>query len=329
MLLRQRYSALLGGYPMTKITSLHAIAGALLACSLSAAPAHALNGRTWVSGHGTDSGACTLALPCKTFAFALTQTAAPGEIDVLDPGAFGKVTITQSISIVNDGVGVAAIGIASGDAITINAGASDSVHLRGLTIGGIGGATNGIRFNSGGNLTIENCVIRGFATAGINIAPSTSSSFSVSNTIVSDNFPNEGIRVWPNGSAVVTGVVSKITADNNNSSIWVNGSFTTGASLNVTIVDSEASNNFSTGFAAESAGGRAATTVTMRNSVASNNRTGLNASGAILRVAHSVVTGNKTGVSTDSGGTLFSYGDNDIDGNITDNTGVLTVISTH
>jgi hypothetical protein len=161
---------------MIKITSFATIAGALLACCLSAAPAHALNGRTWVSGHGTDSGACTLALPCKTFAFALTQTAAPGEIDVLDPGAFGKVTITTSISIVNDGVGVAAIGIGSGDAITINAGASDSVHLRGLTIEGIGGASNGILFNSGGSLAIENCVVRGFANAGIAIFPSTSSS---------------------------------------------------------------------------------------------------------------------------------------------------------
>jgi hypothetical protein len=192
MLLRQRYSALLGGFPMTKITSLHAIAGALLACGLSAAPAHALSGRTWVSGHGTDSGACTLALPCKTFAFALTQTAAPGEIDVLDPGAFGKVTIAQSLSIVNDGPGIAAIGIASGDAITINAGPSDIVHLRGLTIEGIGGATNGILFNSGGTLAIENCVIRGFATAGLNISPSTTSTFSVSNTIVSNNSSNEG-----------------------------------------------------------------------------------------------------------------------------------------
>jgi hypothetical protein len=126
MLLRQRFSALLGGHAMTKITSLQAIAAALLACGLAAAPAAALSGRTWVSGHGTDSGACTLALPCRTFAFALTQTAAPGEIDVLDPGAFGKVTITSSISIVNDGVGVAAIGIAAGNAITINAGRATS-----------------------------------------------------------------------------------------------------------------------------------------------------------------------------------------------------------
>ena len=95
---------------MIKITSLSTIAGALLACGLSAAPAQAGPNRTWVSGTGTDSGACTRAAPCRTFAFALTQTAAGGEIDVLDPAGYGTVTITKAISIVNDGVGVAAIG---------------------------------------------------------------------------------------------------------------------------------------------------------------------------------------------------------------------------
>ena len=68
-----------------KMTSLPAIAAALLACGLSAAPAQAGPNRTWVSGKGTDSGACALVTPCRTFAFALTQTAAGGEIDVLDP----------------------------------------------------------------------------------------------------------------------------------------------------------------------------------------------------------------------------------------------------
>jgi len=63
------------------------------------------NHRTWVSGKGTDSGGCPVTAPCKTFAFALTQTAAGGEIDVLDPGGYGAVTITKSTSIVNDGVG--------------------------------------------------------------------------------------------------------------------------------------------------------------------------------------------------------------------------------
>ena len=70
---------------MIKTASLPTIAGALLAFGLSTAPAQAGPNRTWVSGHGTDSGACALAAPCRTFAFALTQTAAGGEIDVLDP----------------------------------------------------------------------------------------------------------------------------------------------------------------------------------------------------------------------------------------------------
>jgi hypothetical protein len=127
----------------TKIASIPTIAGALLACGLSAVPAQAGPNRTWVSGKGTDSGACPVTAPCRTFAFALTQTASGGEIDVLDPAGYGTVTINQAISIVNDGVGVAAIGASSGNAITINAGASDSVHLRGLTIEGLGSGVNG------------------------------------------------------------------------------------------------------------------------------------------------------------------------------------------
>jgi hypothetical protein len=61
-----------------------------------------------------------------------------GEIDVLDPAGYGAVTIAKAISIVNDGVGVAAIGAATGNGVTIKAGAGDSVHLRGLTIDGLG-----------------------------------------------------------------------------------------------------------------------------------------------------------------------------------------------
>ena len=69
--------------------------------------------------------------------------------------------------------------------------------------------------------------------------------------------------------------------------------------------------------------------VMLRNVVASNNNAGLDAEGIILRVAHSVVTGNNTGVAMSGGGILYSYGDNDINGNVFDNTGVLTVITTH
>jgi hypothetical protein len=171
--------------------------------------------RTSVSGHGTDSGTCGLAAPCRTFAFALTQTAAGGEIDVLDPAGYGQVTITKAISIL--GNGAAGINAASGNGVTINAGASDSVHLRGLTIEGLGSGANGILFNTGGNLAIENCVIRDFSGTGINIAPK--------------------------GSAAVTGVLSNVITYNNPNGINVNGTALTGSSLNVTVVNSVASNS--------------------------------------------------------------------------------------
>jgi Right handed beta helix region len=311
---------------MIKIASLPTIAGALLAIGLSAAPAQAGPNRTWVSGMGTDAGACTRAAPCKTFAFAVGQTAAGGEIDVLDPAGYGPVTITKAISIANDGVGVAAIGAATGNGVTINAGASESVHLRGLTIQGLGSGLNGILFSTGGNLAIENCVIRNFATAGISISLSAPSSFSVSNTIASNNGIS-GIAVGASGSAVVTGVLSNVTTNNNN----LNGivvSATVGFP-NVAIVDSEASNNGGDGVVVSAAFGQGL--AAMRNVVASNNKTGLEAdgTGTTLRVAHSVVTGNGTGVATSGSGTIESYDDNDVDANTNNNTGVLITIPPH
>ena len=138
---------------------------------------------------------------------------------------------------------VASIGVSSGNAITINVGPNDSVHLSGLTIDGFGvginSAQNGILFNKGGNLAIENCVVRGFFIAGINIEPRTNtpSSVSVSNTIASNN--GRGIIFVPIGSAAVKGVLSNVKTNNNFNGILVNGETTTGPSLNVTIVDSE------------------------------------------------------------------------------------------
>jgi hypothetical protein len=314
---------------MTKITPSQAIAGALLACGLAAAPAQAGPNRTFVSGTGTDSGTCTRTAPCRTFAFALSVTTAGGEIDVLDPAGYGTVTINQAISIVNDGVGTAGITAGSGlNGVTINAGASDSVHLRGLTIVGPGTTgSNGIQFNTGGNLEIENCVIRNFQ-GGIVILASTSSSFSVSNTIASNNAG--GIGVEPFGSAVVTGVLSHVIADDNNAGISVAGTFTTGASLNVTVADSETSNNASgTGISGISALGAAPVSVLIRHVVVRNNNSGLDAeANSTLRVDHSVVTGNGTAAETSGSGVIFTYGNNDSNGNTVDNFGTLTKIAT-
>lgn len=128
--------------------------------------------RTWVSGVGDDANPCSRTAPCKTFAGAISKTAACGEIDALDPGGFGAVTITKSITI--DGTGTLAGILASlttGIIINLNAAtaATDVVTIRGLTING---ACNGIRGINILNampkaVNIEDCVIFRFANEGV------------------------------------------------------------------------------------------------------------------------------------------------------------------
>src|ERR1700736_975208 len=72
---------------------------AMIIATLFSVPANAQATRTWVSGVGDDANPCSRTAPCKTFAGAISKTAAGGEINVLDPGGFGAVTITKSISI--------------------------------------------------------------------------------------------------------------------------------------------------------------------------------------------------------------------------------------
>src|SRR2546425_6704071 len=100
--------------------------------------------RTWVSGVGDDANPCSRTAPCKTFAGAISKTAACGEIDALDPGGFGAVTITKSITI--DGGGNTAGVLVSGtNGIVVAAQTTDVVTLRGLDINGICAGLNGIR----------------------------------------------------------------------------------------------------------------------------------------------------------------------------------------
>src|SRR5437870_3114707 len=139
----------------------------LLALCLHVASAQAQLVRTCVSmakGDNANSASnCHCTTPCRTFAVAHANTLSDGEISVLDPGDYGPVTITKSISIVNDGVGEASI-IVSGGAtgIIINApNGAGYVNLRGITIQGVGfGGGTGLVFNTGFSLTMENCVVR-------------------------------------------------------------------------------------------------------------------------------------------------------------------------
>src|SRR6266498_5480430 len=157
---------------MTKITSCLSLA-ALLALCLHIASAQAGLVRTCVSmAKGNDANAssqCHCTTPCRTFAVAAANTLADGEITVLDPGDYGGLTITKSISINNDSGGEASITVSGNTTgIIVNAPASGYVNLRGLTIQGVGfGTTTGLVLNTGLFLTITNCTIRNHTGDGI------------------------------------------------------------------------------------------------------------------------------------------------------------------
>src|SRR4051812_44555073 len=97
---------------------------------LSAGSAYAQATRTWVSGVGDDANPCSRTAPCKTFAGAISKTAAGGEINAIDPGGFGTLTINKAITI--NGSGTFAGILASGaTGVIINAGSNDVETLRG------------------------------------------------------------------------------------------------------------------------------------------------------------------------------------------------------
>src|SRR5215471_4853459 len=137
---------------MTRIALLSAVT---LVATLASSGAYALANRTFVSGSGSDANPCSLSAPCRSFAGALAQTSAGGEIAVLDTAGYGAVTITKAVSIVNEEGVEAGITVTSGDGITINAGAFDIVNLRGITIVGASGFGSGIALNTGAALNIQ------------------------------------------------------------------------------------------------------------------------------------------------------------------------------
>jgi hypothetical protein len=145
--------------------------------------------RTWVSGVGDDANPCSRTAPCKTFAGAISKTAAGGEIDALDPAGYGAVTITKAITIDGGGGQVASVLVSGTNGIVVQAGPSDVVILRNLRINGIGTGINGIRFLSGKDLNVENCFIFGFTTNGIDIAlnQATAASAHIINTVLKNN----------------------------------------------------------------------------------------------------------------------------------------------
>jgi hypothetical protein len=163
----------------------------------SAGQAHAQATRTWVSGVGDDANPCSRTAPCKTFAGAISKTATGGEIDTLDPGGFGGVTITKSITIASEGTGEAGVLVSGTNGIVVNAPTGSLVNLRGLQIEGLGTGLSGVLV-LGGDVHIENCVIRNFRGnpgVGVNSQAGVASRVTISNSSILAN--QIGVRAAP------------------------------------------------------------------------------------------------------------------------------------
>ncbi|HEX8482032.1 MAG TPA: right-handed parallel beta-helix repeat-containing protein [Allosphingosinicella sp.] len=300
-----------------------------------ATPAAAQATRTWVSGVGDDVNPCSRTAPCKTFAGAISKTAANGEINCLDPGGYGAVTITKSITI--DCHYTEGGALAGGNGITVNDGSTGTpntivVVLRGLDIFGVNPPTNGVRFVAGAALHIEDSVIRRFNAAnsfGVSFAPAASARLFIKNSRITQNGTTSsggGILIQPTGTGVArVDIRNTEVQDNGRIGISIQMASTTGVGNNVSVDNSVVSGNpTGDGIVAVSAG--TAVNVMIANSlVAHNALNGIIGSGGgvTVRVGNTTVTGNAftqpaSGVVAAGGALVQSYNDNRVNGNTVD-----------
>jgi hypothetical protein len=277
--------------------ALFALFAGLLVPLFASAPAHAQATRTWVSGVGDDVNPCSRTAPCKTFAGAISKTAAGGEINCLDPGGFGGVTITKSMTL-NCHEVFGSILVAGSPGITINALASDKVILRNLQIQGVNSGTIGIRILAAGVVSIEDCVVTQFTQQGISDARTgNGNKLFIRNSIISHNAST--------GIGIGAGTVSNTEIENTSS---VNNLFGVAAATgnNVTIKRSVLSGN-GTGVEADNGA-----QITVDDSAISGNGTGVQASGSNIRLSNSDINFNTVNGMT---GSPVSYGNNRLLGN--------------
>jgi len=299
-----------------------------------ATPASAQATRTWVSGVGDDVNPCSRTAPCKTFAGAISKTAAGGEINCLDPGGFGAVTITKAMTIsclyTEGGV------LAGGNGIVVNAGVNDVVYLKGLDIFGVNPPTNGVRFVAGAALLIEDSVIRRFNATnsfGISFQPSGASRLYLHNVTVADNGnagSGGGVLVQPTGTGSAQVLLEDVqVVANANVGIRFIASVGGGATGVTGLLDGVTSTRSGDGIQVVAPAGAPPADVMVVNSrVTHNSVRGITADGsaARMRVATTSITANNTGVQAVNSANINTYGNNRNDGNVADGAFTLPII---
>lgn len=319
---------------------------AFVAPSLFTVSAQAQATRTWISGVGDDVNPCSRTAPCKTFPGAISKTAAGGEIDTLDPGGFGAVTVVKAITLADEGVGEGGILVAGTNGITINCSTDPNcvVVVRGLQIDGgplpTSNSLAGIKFFAGGALQVQNCVIRNFNGGspngyGISFTPNSPATLDVSDSVISNNGVaggsgiGGGIFVYPQSGGSAKGTITRTQLLNNSNGIRLDNSLASAAS-SISVQDTVVSNSLGQGIAVQTpATGGFAGTIMLHHVTSSNNGVdGLISNGQLanIYVGDSVITNNTSkGVAVSNSGVITTYKNNQINGNGVDNTAVMTM----
>jgi hypothetical protein len=272
--------------------------------------------RTFVASTGVDTNPCSRVAPCRTFQTAVNVVGAGGEVVALDSAGFGSnVFITKPVSIIAAPGVYAGITVFSGDGVDINAGSSDVVILRGLTIINQGSNGSGIVFNTGGTLHVEGCVVNGFALnppSEAGLAFLGAGTLEVADSTFRRNV--QGILVQP-AAGTASGTIERVIArENTGAGVDVRESST------ITVRNTVSSGNTG-GFQAFSQTAAAAE-LNIESCLASNNTVGVSCSAistgvARVRLSNSTVTNNANfGILTDSSPAVFlSRGNNTVEGN--------------
>jgi hypothetical protein len=210
---------------------------------LFAAPAHALRPNTYVASYGADSGTCSYTAPCRTFTYALGQVQAGGVVTALDSAGNTPFIISKSVTIAAAaGASPSIQAVPNGIAIVVEALASDTVILRGLTLEGENSANAGIYLRSAAQLEIYNCIVHAFIQEGIYVAPTAPASIVISATTVSGmTAPNAtGILLSGFDGGSITAALDHVTSSNNQFGIGVTASATSvEAAINDSSVDND------------------------------------------------------------------------------------------
>ena len=278
--------------------------------------------RTWVSGVGDDANPCSRTAPCKTFAGAISKTAAAGEISVLDPGGFGVVTITKAITINGDGT-LAGILSAGTTGIIVNAPSTADVYIRNVSINGAGTGLNGIRYLAGKSLHVENCNIYGVGNNtvgnghGILVNLGATGNLFVKDTNIK-TCAVDGISVQTTTGFAVA-VLEHVRLEGLPTGLLV------GNNAFVSVRDSEININSSTGV---SISGSGTPTAYIENCMISNNPTGINVgANGFLNLSSSTLGGNTTAITSAApAANLKSSGNNRLLGNTNDGAALQVVL---